>query len=349
MRNRSALEEKTRFLEALVSAPSADNSQPWRIEPRAETQTLVCRYATHLGRKDIFGENGHATLLSAGAILENLRRLTRHDDAVQFSWEKDADSWHITWPEALCMEPDLAELEKITLRHTNRHPFKRKLATGLPNLLQRHDRIWAQTVTDQESIFVLADALEICSQARFNDRELHEWLFSSLRWSAVDAAEGHGLDIATLHLPPGGRLFMRTMKSWQTMRWLNRLGVHRVLAMVDTQPLRTSPCMIAICGPGDREAVIDAGLVLQHIWIELNHHGLAVHPYYALTDLVNRLHGLQLQPGWVQSVTKAEALAKEALGLESGEKVHMLLRVGVPTVAPVRSQRLPLSQFIGEH
>lgn len=333
------------FLRALVSAPSADNAQPWQIE--REAGYLNCRYSPRSGLKDIFGVNGHATLISAGALLENLERLAHHHPDVKFAWHDKQAGWSLEWPETLCLDADQHELAKVTKRHTNRHPFRRHIGTPLPvfNLPENNGSI--VTLTDRDAISRLSQALLLCSQARFNDPELHQWLFSSLKWNETEAAQGHGLDISTLHLPPGGKLFMRAMSSWKTMRWMNKLGIYHLLALADTMPFRLAPCVIAICGPKDKQAVIDAGRTMQHLWIELNHHGLAVHPYYAVTDLCNRLHANQLETGWRKPVSSAAAIAEDVLNLPPDHMVHMLLRVGTPTVTnPVRSQRLPLSQFI---
>lgn len=85
---------------------------------------------------------------------------------------------------------------------------------------------------------------------------------------------------------------------------------------------------------------------MQRTWIALNQEGIAVHPYYAITDLLNRLQSGKLNPDWKNQISLAQGNVRELLSLETDERLHMLFRIGLPTVNPVRSQRLPASSFL---
>ena len=69
------MNEMNRFLmaaRAISAAPSADNSQPCRIERVGDE--IEVSYRPHEG-KDPFGVAGHGTLISVGAAAENLAQM----------------------------------------------------------------------------------------------------------------------------------------------------------------------------------------------------------------------------------------------------------------------------------
>jgi hypothetical protein len=78
---------------------------------------------------------------------------------------------------------------------------------------------------------------------------------------------------------------------------------------------------------------------------DLNQQGFSVHPYYAITDLGNRLKNGELHPHWVEPVKNAQEDIRNLLSLNHDEELHMLFRVGMSKTIPVRSRRLPTNAF----
>jgi hypothetical protein len=260
----------------------------------------------------------------------------------------DAASWRIeidatNWPNA----PDSAITNLLYGRHTNRHPFA---AFSTKPISEAKHSFSARTLqlTAPESIKQLTKALTDCSMARFNSKELHEWLFSSLRWTQAEVESGTGLDFKTLHLPPGGRQFMQWIAPWERMKLLNRFGIYRILAAADSALFRQAPGVIAFVGGQAPEDILECGQLMQRTWLALNAQGIAVHPYYVLTDLSNRLRQKKLDERWSKKIITAQAIATELLQLNKDEQVHMLFRIGTPLKTPVRSRRLPVAAFIAK-
>jgi len=335
--------KSTDLIQLAVTAPSADNCQPWQFFDSLEG--IVCRYKDRAIKQDPFGPLGHGTLMSAGALLENINTL-RSDQGEPPKVCFDAASWSIvmntpTWSGS----PDPASIKLLCARHTNRHPF-----TSLPtNRLHEPKNPFSARkllLTDQDSIKQLTKALTECSIARFNSKELHEWLFSSLRWTQADVDSKTDLDFKTLHLPPGGRQFMQWIAPWERMQLLNRFGIYRILAAADSALFRQAPGIIAFVGGQAPEDILECGQLMQRTWLMLNAQGIAVHPYYVLTDLSNRLRQKKLDERWRNKIIAAQAIATELLQLNKDEQVHMLFRIGTPLETPVRSRRLPVAAFI---
>jgi hypothetical protein len=101
---------------------------------------------------------------------------------------------------------------------------------------------------------------------------------------------------------------------------------------------------LCVVGASDRRSVIDAGRLLIRVWTELNLQGIAVQPYYVVTDQLNRLHAHGLPAGFETKMAQVEQQLHGLLGLGAGDMLHMILRVGYPKATPVRSRRLPLAQ-----
>jgi len=105
----------------------------------------------------------------------------------------------------------------------------------------------------------------------------------------------------------------------------------------------SAPAVAAIIGPRGYRATLDAGRLMERVWIEINGAGLAVHPFYGLSDQLHRLHSGQVPPEHVDRIRALERELPEVFGLAAGETIHMLLRFGFPRRDAPRSGRLPLA------
>ena len=340
----SAAPALRQFIQYAVTSPSADNSQPWVFE--RDGDTVVCRYR-HVGdTQDPFGANGHGTLIAAGALHENIDRLLAML-GMEGAQRDLSPNWTLRFALPVAAIPDTEELRAMLGRHTNRHPYRRIEHPNFENLQSvalGSGRL--VVVEDRGAIKDLGRAVKMCAEARFNTEPLHDWLFGSLRWTPDAVADGDGLDLATIYMPPGGRLFMRLVSPWPRMALLNRFGFYKLLALTDTDPVNKAPCMIAIVGKRSPEGIWNAGRLMQQLWIDLNRRGYAVHPYYVVTDLTNRLDAGGLDPPWRARVADAKAIASSSLCLGAADQLHMMLRVGWPTKDPVRSRRRPAGSFL---
>ena len=169
------------LIQLAATAPSADNSQPWQLS--VDSKYIICEYKDRAVKRDPFGPLGHGSLLAAGALLENFNTLRPKQSKTakiaigenEWKFLLDLESWHIP--------PDETTKELLKARHTIRHPF-RPLAEK-PVLEASHSSSRSLLLIDRQSINSLSTALVNCSKTRFNNQELHEWLFSSLRGCAL--------------------------------------------------------------------------------------------------------------------------------------------------------------------
>ena len=327
--------------EAARWAPSADNSQPWRLSWDGEG--LAVRYDTARVQNLSFPPESPATLVAMGALLENLHQAAQAAEMDLESGNRDdAYSW-LGVPASASLQKGCSD-HPLFDRHTNRFPFRTdSLPTSLTDwLLSQNEGGACMTVlSSAQQVRQVARLVGQASEIRFQTQEVHEALGRSLRFSPQEVAAADGLDVATLHLPPGGRALLSFVRDWQRMRALNRLGAYKFFAGIEARSFANTSAVLAVVGSADRAGSLDAGRLLQRAWIELNRRGLAVHPFYVVADQLFRRDDGSLPPA-LQG--RGNTLAEEAATVFDlhDRKLYMLLRVGYPTRTPVRSRRLPL-------
>ena len=326
-----ALHKAVEFLvRCAVAAPSADNSQPWGFRDSADGLRVVYDQARVAGTT--FAADEPATLLSVGAVLENLRAgAAAAGIALDVErWPDDAASYARVTVREIPANGLAAEASQAALfhRHTNRHPYR---STPIPApVMQRSGGLFENRARvvwlPRKRHADMADLVRRASRIRFQTREVHEWLAKSLRFTPAEAAAGDGLDLATLALPPGGAA---------------------LLASIDAQPIRSAPGLVGIVAPSAVDDVIDAGSLMQRLWIQLNREGLAVHPYYVVPDQLDRLARGRVSARFRAGLEQLSEECAQLFGLGQDERLQMLLRVGFPKKVAVLSRRLEPSRLTG--
>jgi len=336
---------------AAQQAPSADNTQPWQLNWQGNSLTV--RYDSRRVAANTFPADSHATLIAMGALSENLSQVAEAM-SVQLHWTfpaflniNDPVYFQVAIDQADTFSSPAVDAIPLFLRHTNRYPYQNRpmpegLLTELKNLSQDSTRI--MVFEDKAEISAIAQLVQTASEIRFQTREVHEWLAKSLRFDAKSSDQfGDGLDIATIDLPPGGRIFLRLISDWRRMNWLNKLGAYKALAMIDSQAISKAPLVIAVVGPASFRETITAGQLMNKTWIALNAKGIAVHPYYVVADQLQRKLTNCVPQDLVFKVDSIFNQAQQIFQLNEGENLHMLFRVGYPSKTPVKSKRLPLN------
>lgn len=331
------------LIEAVRSAPSADNSQPWCFDWDGNYLTVRVH-----GRGG-FPTDCHATRLALGAASENLFR------AMQFLG-LDVSSWYFGLPEndgifargpvssqTNAIEPCITPLWK--LRHTNRLPYYLEIDQHISQQLSscRVDRVGVDVLMG-ENLRKASVWVKQASEIRFQTRELHNWFVSSLRYGISTEDVSDGLHVNTLALPPGGVWLLKLISNWSNMQWLNRMRAYKFFAAIEAANFRKTPLIVAITGPSNKDSVFNAGRCLQQVWLKVTELGLAAHPYYVVSDLLNRLTS-----GGVPTQCVVQALdLQDQIRMSLGPDVtlHCLLRVGIPISNIQFSGRIPVNNLM---
>lgn len=333
------------LVDAARHAPSADNSQPFDFV--WDGGELAICFSRERGGMGIFGATAHATLLAFGAVVECIAQAAA---AVKFEivWHWDDPASGVYARLSIAENPEVVELPSclpLFQRHTNRFPY---YCSSIPDetvqkiVQQNQGPARINVVASGEGRGELVRLVRTAAESRFCTEDLHNWLIGSLRFDVEAVNRGDGLDIATLNLPPGGALFMRLISNWKRMEIFNRFGLYKLLALTETQLLSRAPAIVCVLGKDGIGGTVDAGRLLARVWIELNGLGVAVHPYYVVTDQLLRLQSRNLPIHMIERVTSIRDCLPAIIGAKKDEMLHMLLRVGVPLGQVPRSKRLPL-------
>ncbi len=149
------------LLRLATRAPSADNSQPWAFTQQGDT--LTCHYAHPGNFRDPFGPTGHASLLAAGTLHENLELITDGQVEYRLDGSNDPMPWQLTLRPAGVSLPSPELCRTIEGRHTNRHPFDKRAVGPLPDC-PPSPGVRIITCTESARIHALGDALQLCSR-----------------------------------------------------------------------------------------------------------------------------------------------------------------------------------------
>lgn len=331
------------LLQAAASAPSADNSQPWCFSWDKGFVT------GHARRRGGFPVDYHATLLALGAASENLTWALARLGV-------DSADWHIGPPDqsgaffrgsinsindAIPKSGSAVWLQ----RHTNRTPYlmaeiSPEIEAELTSCVEGDARI---TAISGAAIKDVSNWVCQASEIRFQTREVNEWFAASLRYGDAQEDWFEGLHVNTLALPPGGVGLLKLMSDWNRLQWLNRLRAYKLFSRIEAANFQQAPLILAIVGKTNAPA-FDAGRCLQRVWLRLTELGLSAHPYYVVSDLLQRL-ALNRVPE--QCRNQGESL-KEQIQATLGQNqiLHCLLRVGKPSRQLPVSGRLPLERVM---
>lgn len=329
-------------------AASADNSQPWHFFWNGEG--IEISYDLGRVRNKTFPPDYPATILGIGSAIENIDQATSAT-GIDISWKSLPNSLdqkvYVQGFVSGEIERPVTKRGQLPLfdRHTNRFaylndPLPDDMKIIVNSSLEGNAR--AQLVEDRKLIQEIGNLGYSCSEVRFQTKEVHEWLGRCLRFTSAEVARGDGLDVATIPLPPGGTLFLKLIKEWKRMSFLNKLGAYKLMAGIDASPIQNAPALIAITGECSKSATIDAGRLMTRLWIQLNTKGIAAQPFYVIADQLTRLKEGSIPTKLIEKIGKVEEKCTKLFELTEDERLHMILRVGFPKSNPTRSRRIPL-------
>ncbi len=327
-------------VDAANLAPSADNSTPWRYQVDDSSLSILPNGAatTELTRQRL-------DWISLGCALESARiRLSRFqlDADIELAEPSGRASARISWTRqrAASLDPLDAWLEA---RHSNRSLIFKGPAMALSQKesfesdcgqVPGSAMTWLDAPERRRAAVSLMQAAE---QRRFAQRELHEELYSAIRFDVgwQQSCES-GIAPGALGVLLPERFGFKALRHWPMQRFANLLGVHRVLGLRSAGlPGRWTPHLLAVGATTDHfHDCVAAGRLLQRLWTRAAMVGMAAQvmaasPLYALpgaTWIDGNLQR-QLAAGWRQLCEPTTPL--------------VVLRIGHAEAPLIRTQRAP--------
>lgn len=323
------------LLEAASRAPSAHNTQPWRLRWLGDALHI---FVTEERMLAIADPEGFDTLHAVGAVLENvlltLSQLAFEGEYdVAPRWDPSQPVVRLRWRSRAGIKPDPTLYRMIPIRRTSRLAYFREAI--LPCVL---GEIRAAAVgpsklhllTDLEAIAeIRCLAAKTGAQAlqnRSHAAELYRWLRFSRRDSCwyrdglnVECMEWNAIEtrLARQLLKPA---FAKVLAKSRWTSWL-------YTNTNDQAPFSPALCLLTTAD-SSIAGHVNAGRNLQRVWLTAAAHGFATQPLSAAVD-----------------DSRARGRVFELFGVAPGEIHINLFRLG-KSEQTARSARLPADEFL---
>ena len=349
-----------RILDAGRWAPSGDNAQPWRFEVRSDDDVVVC-VRREVGNVYEY-RDGEPTLLSAGALLENMA-VAAPIFGKDLTWryqgsEAGEHRIQVRVTSAATASPDPL-FSQIYQRSVDRRPYRiEPLAPEKKHLLARSvdeelSVEWFETLGARLKVATLT---EMATNIRLRIPETFAIHHRIVDWDhslspAAIPSRALGVDAATL----------------KAMRWLladrkrtdfaNRFGSALMAGLqMDTLPGIFSSAYVVFrllgrsSDPKERVSqLLRVGQSMQRFWLTATRLGLVMQP--CLAALAFTHYG---STGETFTISESGRRLAQKLALRANrvlahaEELVFLGRVGVPNIRRVesRSTRLPLTSLL---
>lgn len=335
------------LVEAAALAPSADNRREVQLE--------------HAGRRvRLWGDQTWRSapehrrimsLVAIGAAVENVKlRAGRLGFETKVCWFPDSGN------PGLVAEIDVDRLPQtrvdpievaIERRRTNRRvrfrgpPLSQgelgalsAEATGIDGI-QLH---WFDSPETRKQILRL---VRLAETERFRSRELHEELFSAVRFDiGWTASSDDGLPPGSLEVEAWMRPMFRGLRHWRVLRLLRTVGMHHALGLRAAYlPCRLAPHVGALTTSLDlASGALTAGAVFERIWLRTTLLGAELQPFAA--SAVLSLPACE----WVAPHVRAALVGGWNL-LAPGHWPMMVFRIGHARAPSVRTMRQSVEAY----
>ena len=352
-------EELRELLELGAMAPSGGNVQPWRARATSSSVELFLDSSRSNSLIDV---NRCASLMALGSFTENVTIAANrlglvHDVAVQD--EEDPAQLIVRFSFRGRTSPSEADPLHpcIRTRCTNRHSHRGdpipphqidELGAAASSLDGGHRASFVSTEADRRAA---ARLLGRADRLRMLNRELHDQMFSELRWTAEAAdASRDGIDAKSLELPTPFLLVLKLMRSYFFVR---RFFPKLLLELLSRKLILQSShiCVLALPGPLENpchSSFITAGRVLQRLWLTAEHLRLGVQPWAVLPFFLLRAvyaNGVGFSASEREEVLSLGEELRALFGVPAHLVPYFILRLSNAPAPSVRARRLDWRSF----
>lgn len=330
------LEEVKQILEHAVWAPSGDNSQPWEFVWTGDTLKIF-----NLPGRDLpfYNYEQRGSYIAHGALIENIFIAASHfglqPELQLFPGIEDNLVAEIKFFPTTKIDSEL--FPYIKLRQTNRRPYDSIVleATVLNELAQtvsNQENSKVLFITNQEQKAQVAKNLSLNERIVLETKEAHAQFFNHVVWSKEEErSKKTGLLVDGLELKPPQKFIFGLAKSWSVIRILNVLGLSKLVSSDNSKVYAQSSALgVIVCSENRPESFIEAGRILQRIWLKATKDGLSLHPVTGILFLAQRIesgNSSGLSTDQVQALNKAYAEVKRSFNAGS-QHINFLFRLG---------------------
>lgn len=321
-----------------LNAPSGSNSQPWKFKINDNVLEI---YAFPEYDHPILNYHNRGTWIAHGALIENIAisaRVAGYNTEIKiFPHWPDIKISSIIYFNATTKEKGALQ-EAIKDRCTNRKPYNptplsENQINNLKNILDEQQQKRVIFVKENKKIKKLCKLLCINEVVTLENKKLHELFFKEILWKEKLARAGEkGLFLPTMELAKPKQLALRLVKNWNIMNFFNKLGFAKIIAKDNAKVFATAPLMGAIISSNDERSFIEAGRIMERMWLKATDMKLSFHIisgvlffWQSIKD--DTIKALMEQSGHVSLLENTYEDIKTTLGNPS-DIVSIMFRVG---------------------
>lgn len=344
-----------KILELAVYAPSGDNSQPWRFEVQENKIKIF-----NLPEKDnpILNVRQRGSYIAHGALMENISIIAPH-----FGYRAEIEIFPdgnlkditaaVTLQESVRRDDPL--FSYISTRVTNRKYYQKRFLSDneKSQLLEAANAVEGgklKFVEDEENKRLLGETLSMAEKVSLETRPLHKLFFDDIVWSKKEEKEKQsGLYLKTLELPFPVQLLFRLIRYWPIMKIFNLIGFPKLAAKGNAVLYSSSSAIGIITAEGSDKSFINAGRIMQRVWLTSTKLGLNFQPVTGIIFLKQRVDegdGQELfSPENLKIINEAYEKIKSVFEINKGIAA-MLFRIGDGGEPSARSSKKPPEIFL---
>jgi|SRR3989344_1918826 len=325
------------ILRLAINAPSGENCQPWYFKV---SQNTISVFNDPERDQSLYNFNQRGSLVAHGALIKNIKlSAAKYGYSADVSILPDSSEQNCTAKISFTEDKNNnAGLAKyILLRSTNRRPFKKQRIpeTQITELLNSSENIGNGKIfitQEPEKISILASASSVNERVMFSNKLLHQFFFSHLNWTEnEEKTRRQGFYIKTLELPAPAVAALKLMRHWNVIRFFNKLGFAKVVALGNAQTYAACAAMASIVIENDSPAnFIGAGEKMQHLWLTATKLGLSLQLMTGVLFFKQRIFqtdGNEFSVFQTKLIKHAYEDIKKTLGVTDGI-VTLLFRIG---------------------
>lgn len=342
------LEDIKKIIKAGTMAPSGDNVQPWRF---VVNDNIIRLFNVPEKDDSLYNFKQNASMIANGAAIENMV-IAAKEFGYEIKISLFPDTGNSNHVADLILHRGAIEkdslFESIEKRATNRKPYEDvSLTDEQRRAIFECQKLRAGEVSlaeGREKTKKLGKLLSTNEQVVLENKQLHNFLFSHIVWNEKEEKEKKsGLYIETLELSKPQKAMFKLVKNFSILTILNKLiKISKKVAVENAEIYAKSSAIIAISTDGNtHESYLNAGRLMQRVWLEATRLGLSMHPSTGVVLLAQRIRdggAYELSEKHIEEIENAYAEIKNIFGIKN-DTIKMILRLGNGGQPSARSSR----------
>lgn len=341
------------ILEHAVNAPSGNNSQPWKF---AVKENKI--YIHNISDGDItpynFDQKG--SYIAHGALIENISIIAlKYGYLANVKIFPDKNNANVIAIVTLDnAEPRKDSLfDSIISRATNRRIYQKTTLKSehKEEILKTQQEVNGggkiKLIEDIKEIEKVAWALGLHERLIFENKMIHDVVFSSILWSEKENAEKRkGLYIKTKFpdMPSFMLPIMKIFGNWSFVNIVNKIGLAKKIQKQSAESCISSSALCAILADSEtNEAYLKGGMLLQRIWLTITKLGISLQPMTGVPYLARRILTGD-SSGFSQKQAELIKQSNEEINNifnEDGKTIIIIFRIGYDYKPPIKTSKLP--------